>query len=222
MEMLDLEWERCLDGYHLEEMKPLTASEEEYFKASPWIDRTYRSSPLIMRNSFRMERYRPLNNPVFAIFAKWEASPEGMVRFCNAYGPLMGMDPVDWMLDQQLILHNTISALEAGDPFQLVVQLKWGDCSTCRLTLQQSGPGQFVPALIPQSLGHAMHVQLALNVASGAKLWSCEHCGIPFFVGTGTKRRNTAKYCSNACKVAAYKKRYQATEQLKRGTNTQQ
>ena len=205
-----MEWERCIDGYHLDEVTPLTAQEEAYFKYKPWIDRTYLNSPLILRNSSRMERYRPLKNPVFAIFTRWDASPEGMVRFCDAYGPLIGMDPVDWMLDQQLILQNTIRGLEDGDPFQLLMQLRRGDCSTCSLTLRPSSPGQFVPALIPKSLGHAMHVQLALNVASGAKLWSCEHCDIPFFVGTGTKRRNTAKYCSNACRVAAYKKRHQA------------
>ena len=208
MEILDLEWERCFDGYHLEEMKPLNARQVAYFKACPWIDRTYWNSPLIIRNSFRMERYRPLNNPVSAIFAKWEASPEGMVRFCNFHGPLIGLDFVDWMLDQQLILQNTMSALAAGDPSQLLDQLRCGDCSTCGVSLQQSSPEEFAPTLIPKSLGHAMYIQLALDFASKAKLCSCEYCGTPFYVGTGTGRRSPAKYCANRCKVAAYKKRH--------------
>jgi hypothetical protein len=209
MEILDIEWERCIDGYHLGEGLPLTKEDEEHIRQQPWHASIYSDSPWIMRNSDRMELYRPLRIPLFAIFTRWEASPEGMLRFYNAYGPLLGrMDPVDWVLEQQQILRTTINELEADDPFQLLAQLKWGDCSTCRLTLREMGSGQFVPTLIPQSLGHAMYIQLALNVASGAKLWSCEHCKIRFFVGTGTKRRNTAKYCSNACRVAACKKRH--------------
>ena len=44
----------------------------------------------------------------------------------------------------------------------------------------------------------------------GVKLFSCDRCGKPFQVGPGTKRRCTAKYCSNACKVAACRARHEA------------
>jgi hypothetical protein len=167
---------------------------------------------VIVRNSFRMERYHPLKNVLFAVFAKWEASREGMVRFCDAYGPLIGSDYVDWMLDEQCILQATLERLEAGDPVELIEQLSWRRYGNCAFTLRQTTLGTLTPTLIPQSLGQAMYIQLALHAASGARLWGCEHCSAPFYVGTGTKRRSTAKYCSNACKVAAHKKRHREVE----------
>jgi hypothetical protein len=111
MEILDIEWERCLDGYKLVDPVRLDPKEEKYFAARPWIDRSYWDSPMIARNSHRMERYHPLENVLFAVFAKWEASPEGMVRFCNAYGPLIGSDYINWMLDEQRILQFTLERL---------------------------------------------------------------------------------------------------------------
>lgn len=96
MEILDMEWERCIDGYKLAEPVKLDPKMEAYFEARPRIDRSYWDSPMIVRNSHRMERYHPLKNVLFAVFAKWESSSEGMVKFCNAFGPLTGLDFVDW------------------------------------------------------------------------------------------------------------------------------
>lgn len=36
----------------------------------------------------------------------------------------------------------------------------------------------------------------------------CERCGVAFEVGFGTGRRSTSKFCSNACRVAAFKARH--------------
>ena len=205
-----MEWHRCIDGYQLVDQVKLTPKEEKYFAAHSSIDRRYWDAPMIMGKSQRMERYHPMKNVLFAVFAKWEPSPKGMLRFCDAYGPLIGMDYIDWMLDEQRILQSTLERLEAGGPDELIEQLSWLDYGRCAFTLRQTAPGTLTPTLIPQSLRQAMYVQLALHTASGAQLlWSCEHCRVPFYVGTGTKRRSTAKYCSNTCKVTAHKKRQQ-------------
>jgi hypothetical protein len=178
----------------------------------------------ISPNSTRLERYRPLKTVLFKTFATWEATPEGMVRFCDCYGHLLGPQeglrivPVQWMLDQQKTLSITLKLLESDDPAELIKRLhSWAAESTlgprraeCTLELRRADDGSLVPVLIPASLIQAIWLQLALHAASGAKLLSCDRCGKPFQVGTGTKRRSTAKYCSNACKVAAYKARQES------------
>jgi hypothetical protein len=216
MELLDFEWTRCLDGYKLNKRKPQSDK--------VWIELPGGLGSLgnalqpdpdnISPNSSRLECYRPLKIALFKTFATWEATPEGMVRFCNCYGLLRAPEeqriaPVQWMLDEQKTLSITLMLLEAGDPAELMKRLNsWA--AGCTFGLQRADDGSLATILIPGSLIQAIWLQLALHAASGAKLLSCDRCGKPFQVGTGTKRRSTAKYCSNACKVAAYKARQKA------------
>jgi cytochrome bd-type quinol oxidase subunit 2 len=96
MEMLDIEWERCLDGYKLVDPVKLDSKEEKYFAARPWIDRSYWGSPMIARNSHRMERYHPLKNVLFAVFAAFieRARVTGNLFLDRPWGlvfPLIGL-----------------------------------------------------------------------------------------------------------------------------------
>jgi hypothetical protein len=165
----------------------------------------------ISPKSSRLERYRPLKIALFKTFATWDDTPEGMVSFCDCYGHLeeRRIVPVQWMLDEQRTLSITLMLLESGDPAELMKRLNsWA--AGCTFGLRRADDGSLAPILIPGSLIQAIWLQLALYAASGAKLLSCDRCGKPFQVGTGTKRRSTAKYCSNACKVAAYKARQES------------
>jgi len=60
---------------------------------------------------------------------------------------------------------------------------------------------------VPSSLIQFLWLQFALFAASDAKLFRCELCGHPFLVGSKTGRRSKAKYCSNACRLAAFRRR---------------
>lgn len=68
-------------------------------------------------------------------------------------GPLIGLDFVDWMLDEQRLLKSTLERFEAGDPVELIEQLSWGRYGNCAFTLRQTALGTLTPTLIPQSLG---------------------------------------------------------------------
>ncbi len=48
-----------------------------------------------------------------------------------------------------------------------------------------------------------MLMETALVVTGGAQIARCQNCQNIFATGSGTGRRNTAKYCSNRCRVAA-------------------
>jgi hypothetical protein len=54
-------------------------------------------------------------------------------------------------------------------------------------------------ALEPQNLIDAMRLQLALSIAGGNTLHSCEQCGQPFESGA-TAKRIMAKFCSDECR----------------------
>jgi hypothetical protein len=218
MELLDFEWTRCLDGYRLNKREPLSDKVKVEFDPGGLgsLGNVLNPDPdNISPNSGRLERYRPLKIALFKTFATWEATPEGMVRFCDCYGHLLGpperqrIVPVQWMLDEQKTLSITLMLLESGDPAELMKRLhSWA--AGCTFGLRRADDGSLAPTLTPGSLIQAIWLQLALYAASGAKLLSCDRCGKPFQVGAGTKRRSTAKYCSNACKVAAYKARQEA------------
>jgi hypothetical protein len=171
----------------------------------------YPGSKQICSSSARFEPCQPLKNVLFEVFAKWPSTPEGMVSFCNSYGRLTsdGVEQVDWLLHEQKYLRICLMLFKSGDPTELMKRLHASPIAGCKLTLRRTDDG-LKPVLVPETLIQAIWLQFALHAASNTKLLSCERCGKPFEVGTGTKRRITAKFCSNACKVAAYKARQEA------------
>jgi hypothetical protein len=61
--------------------------------------------------------------------------------------------------------------------------------------------------LKPQSLIGFMLWEAALVALHGARLATCEHCGIYFLTGPKTGHRSDAKYHADKCRVAAMRKR---------------
>lgn len=63
--------------------------------------------------------------------------------------------------------------------------------------------GRPVLALPISTLYGFMLMETGLVITGGSQVMRCEHCGAIFVTGTGTGRRNTSRYCSNRCRVAA-------------------
>jgi putative ABC transport system substrate-binding protein len=59
--------------------------------------------------------------------------------------------------------------------------------------------------LTTDSLLSFMHMEVAVAAANGARLTSCKRCGDVFLTGKLTKRRSTAKYCSDRCRIGAHR-----------------
>jgi hypothetical protein len=214
MELIEFNWATCRDGYMLVDQVPLSDREKEYFRYRRECI-TYFESPWIMRRSQRMEHYRlPPHRAMFEIFANSDSTPAGMLSFYNIFGPLdatVSLDlgtPLNWVLGEQERLRNAVRSLNSGDPGELIVALELDQPGTLNPRLRPAAPESQQLTFVPRSLREAMWVQLAIFAASpGAKLWICEWCGAPFFVGAGTNRRKTAKYCSGRCKVTASRAR---------------
>lgn len=151
-----------------------------------------------------------------------------MKSFCDRFGlpgggrpDLRGGRPqfvlVDELLRHQRQIRRALSLLQEGDSSALIKYWNSSEgTALIRTELRAGGDGRLEMVFAPPDLIQAMWLQLAQFACSGTKLLRCERCNEPFVVGSGTGRRSTSKYCSNACKVAAFKERHaQAEEESK-------
>ena len=209
MDAVDFEWWRCQDGYRLE-------TKRDGFALESRTDRFERYSPLEIEN-------------LFSIFAEDTApSAKGIHGFCNTFGLLEGGGPRrsrptyegtvgSDLLRHHGMIHRALDLFRQGDPSGLVrywnSALGLGHGMALVHTELRVGPeGRLEMVFAPPDLISAMWLQFAQFACSQAQLFRCQRCGKPFLVGTGTGRRNTAKFCSNACKVAAFRERQEATK----------
>jgi hypothetical protein len=197
MDLIDFRWWRCVDGYRL-----------RFDEANP--------SGLIEAVSEQLERYRPEAFPaLFRHFADTPPTGRGMLHFADRFGllgairlgPFLSID-LAGTLERQRVLRRAIKLFEAGDFSGLAEYYNQNvPGGRIQVELRAQPTGKIAPVFVPQSLIAFLWLQFALHAASEAKLFRCERCGTPFRVGTGTGRRDTAKFCSNACKVAAFRGR---------------
>ena len=197
MNLIEFEWGRCIDGYRV--VKDGDAGQD------------------VRAVSTRFEVYHPAEFPVlFQIFADTSADEDGALNFVNKFGALGGLrsimqgnEPVHNFLKLQTCLRQAIDLAQAADWASLVERYNTNQFGRGRLDsqLRHQPLGKVALVFIPTNLIQFLWLQFALHVGSDAKLLRCEKCGAPFRVGTGTGRRETAKFCSNACKVAAFRGR---------------
>lgn len=221
MNLITFECSKCRDGYRV------------ITKPAPIKTDRARRAYYLVAASDRFERYSPLEHfpALFANFVETPADPEGHCHFANNFG-LISSSPdgntteemVLTLLNEQKAMKQAVTAFEMGEKQKLVTQLhkrnndavKYGplvmpgSSGLAQLELRLGESGEFETIIVPSSLLQAMWVQFVLHAASGAHLFRCERCRKPFVVGAGTKRRSTSKYCSNACKLAAFKTRHEA------------
>jgi hypothetical protein len=221
MEMIDFTWWRCLDGYRLELTKPRRWTTRGMVESSREKEVARFG---LYPSSQRFEHYEPLKiYELFVIFADTKSTAEGMQAFCNKFGLLGGglphLAPLRGKPTSGSVLMDVL--LEQHREFQRAVQLYhqghldvaanyWNSRhgpATVRTELRVGSDGKVKMVFAPSGLIQAIWLQFALTMCADAKLFRCERCGAPFVVGAGTGRRNTSKFCSNACKVAAFKER---------------
>jgi hypothetical protein len=223
MSMVDFQWWRCLDGYRLERTEPrlwTRSGRGSIVKQLPG-----RESFGLASASDRFEQYRPLEiSGLFSIFADTPSSPGGMKSFCDRFGLLGGWMPhlaaprerpssesasVDVFLGNHRAMRRALGLFRKGAVSELATY--WNSLDVVpviRAELRASQERRPEMVFAPSGLLQAMWLQFGLFACSGAQLLRCERCNEPFVVGPRTGRRSTSKFCSNACKVAAFKERH--------------
>jgi hypothetical protein len=195
MEMIEFEWSRCIDGYRIS-----------------------KDGEKIETASHRFEPYRPTAFPVlFQTFIDTPTNNQGALDFSEKFGGLgfrgEGTTSLELFFERQEHLRQASELAESSNWTTLVDRFntdEYGRSSRGFLKpqLRHQPRGKVVLVFVPTNLIQFLWLQFALHLGSGAKLLRCERCGSPFTVGTGTGRRETAKFCSNACKVAAFRNRH--------------
>jgi hypothetical protein len=217
MNLIAFECTKCRDGYRL------------VTRPSPTKSNRARRAYYLLAASDRFDRYSLDHFPaLFANFAETPATREGLRRFADNFGLPSSEahrneteEMVVSIMREQAAMKQALAAYEKGDNQELIGLLHAGNRAAgtfpligssglARLELRLNAVGKVEPVIVPANLIHAMWIQFLLHAASDAQLFRCEQCGKPFVVGSGTRRRSTAKYCSNACKVAAFKARQEA------------
>jgi hypothetical protein len=204
-----LTWFRCVDGY-----------------------RFTRGKSCIVAKSHQREEYQPLRvqtenartknggaSALFAQFADSNADAEGMLSFCNKFGLPFGRGgsyagpggsvvrfatevSVQQLLTQHAEMQRAFRLFEKGDPTALTQYCNWQ--AGLRMDLRRRSDGSLQFSLAPPDLLSGMWYQFVEHACSGARLFRCEQCQHPFRVGPGTGRRNTSRYCSKSCGMAAW------------------
>lgn len=155
------------------------------------------------------DTYDPFMLPaLFRTFAAAKADHEGMARFVAHHGSPFDMYHASVDLDAMLEAQGAINLVlweyeKKRDPDLLIGGLnrrQWGDVQPWAV-MERDNVQLY---LRPSSLLDAMWLQLALHAADQTGMRQCANhgCGKWFAFGSGTGRRNTSRFCSDACRVA--------------------
>jgi hypothetical protein len=225
MQIIAFEWARCLEGYTIVPRQKLLKEPPAWTRVPKvvplprWTAKGAPDAALATAGKQPFEHYRPTGFPaLFQRFADMPATAGGMCEFFNNFGPLempggkLPTGPRYHATDLGGVLAHHAALRRALERFQdhdlpglaKRYNVGWG---SLRVELQPSPRGKVVFTLLPSSLIQFLWLQFALHAASDATLLRCVRCGVAFQAGPGTGRRNSAMYCSNACKTGAYKAR---------------
>jgi hypothetical protein len=217
-DLIDFTWTRCVDGYRLTKSKPR-------HDRPPTVG--------IESAGDRFEAYRPFEKDpaLHMVFGRdMKATPEGILKFCNRWGmpgggrfdvpkgrgglPTRTWSSMSELLAVQAAMRHGLNLYEKGEysDFVTLFNTIYGAAWT-RMELRFGPPNSSLRwVLVPPDLIRAMWIMFAYYVSSAAELVRCGNCERPVLVGTATGRRNTRKYCSPACKQAAWKRQKQVAD----------
>jgi hypothetical protein len=225
-EVIEFEWTRCPDGDGWV-IDPPRSHRRVWRPGAP-----VRAVPgptdaaLSTAGKRYFEKYSPTEfSALFQIFSDKPATAEGMRDFFNTFGPLewgndrfgpfeptAGWCSAETSLDKPLrhhaALRRALDMFKAGNLSALSEGFDRGGWGRLHTKLRLRSTGKAAIVWVPYSLIQFLWLQLALYAASDAKLLRCGQCGHPFLVGSATGRRSKAKYCSDRCRLAAFRKRH--------------
>lgn len=208
-----LEWERAAKGYRICEPEPYFFETQEDREVD---DESFFLAP----KDDEIVTYRPMDQfpGLFMEFAHTEQTLDGLKGFADKFGLLQrtpnlraeyGMKIFEWRLEVRQMRRATNMWAE---------ERKGGSIARLIKIFSEraiAGTGVFLRAvedpmraevyIKPSNLQEAMWMQLVTAIANNSQLRRCAQCPSWIVYGSGTGRRESAKFCSSACRRAAWK-----------------
>jgi hypothetical protein len=202
--LIDFEWAKHSGGYKLipaRARRPPTEGES-------LLAADYGDPESVVPNGGTLLPYRPLEkfDVLFKAFANLKTSDD-VLGFIQKFGPITkrGLGHSREEVPRVLVLSGVFRALLLGakDKKRLATDFdEEGIPDFVRLETALVPHGNRLRLVIkPQSLLAAMGLQLAVELAGGKRILTCQQCGIWFWAGVGTRRRLDAKFCSDPHRV---------------------
>jgi len=129
------------------------------------------------------------------------------IAFLSRFGlpggilPHWSCEPRNWILGEQRVLRTLLDRAGSGDAAEAIKAANKSLRRTGRLSLEPGGRIVWTT----ESLMSFMYVETVIAAQNGARLASCKRCDDLFLTGALTKRRSTATYCRDRCRVGAHR-----------------
>jgi hypothetical protein len=158
------------------------------------------------------------NSSAFLDFAQTPATEDGIKDFADRYGPLFPAgDVIKFWSEEIRTMHRTVElwnmSKKTGDFRKLISVVRK---TFLKVGLVDEEPGVTVELFLkedplsacirPRTLLHALWAQLVLAIDGNMDLGVCVQCRKWFRLDAG-RGRSDKQYCSNACRMRAYRKR---------------
>jgi hypothetical protein len=217
---IDFEWLRDDAGY-------------DYVPAAPGKPTSSEMSPLykiisetllipgrparIVRRGGNLVPYRPFdeNNPIYRIFSSIGTTDDGLLDFVRTFGPLTDFGNTDsgeevlFGIGHAQVMQDLLScSLEERSAYFSRLELSgvsWSRIDVALTFNPLTRKPQF--KFKPPMLVNALWLQFGQVLCSDASIRNCRHCGELFEAGPGTGRREDAKFCSNAHRIAFHSRK---------------
>jgi hypothetical protein len=212
---IDFEWWRDDAGYRYVPAAPGNPEPCEmsalYQMIAPIMGRAGKPARIVRRGG-KLVPYRPFDkvDGLYKIFARLGTTGEELLDFVNRFGPLTeegNRDSGEEVLFTFACAQSMREVLscpktERGAYFARFGDkgLAWSRIDAVLAFNPMTGKPQF--RFTPPTLVNALWLELGQTLSSDASIRNCLHCGGWFEAGPGTGRREDAKFCSDAHRVA--------------------
>jgi hypothetical protein len=212
---IDFEWWRDNAGYRYVPAAPGNPEPSEmsakYQIIAPIMGPAGKPARIVRRGG-KLVPYRPFDkvHGLYRLFAHRGTIAEELLDFVNRFGPLTeegnrdSGEEVLFAFAHASAMREVLSCPMTERPAYFSrfgdKGLAWSRIDVALAFNPMTGKPQF--RLTPPTLVNALWLELGQALVSDASIRNCMHCGGWFEAGPGTGRREDAKFCSDAHRIA--------------------